>query len=796
MYLTTTSETGGAFSVPASPGFVGGAGKSWTTVGWCRRTEDSGRGPWGIDGVFAMAVAGASTTQFRLSKTDNSRQDLGVGGFSPLNEWLLLAATYNHTTNTATIMSFSPTNTTGTEASATVTGTLGSPLVASGRGVQIGRRVVTTDLTFNYFGWQGQLGCIAIRPGVATFAEIKAMWDSKSMVAPVVMPVGGVSGINGDCWATLIGPAQQPFDGGVSLATVDRGARKGSTLTNKRGFVYHNETGQDFADSFYVCRPIENVQALTFESERADYGSFFAVEVPDVANAAVGNSPVAYRYAASDVSRNDTILIAANSRAVRTISFPAVGADPELIPDRWSCYFALGYASERLNIVKGFCLVRPTIETSARRPAFDIATSGCYRTGGVAEVGGAAGSDYADFCRWWTGSVRTNAGHIGNGQFLRVPSGDEVSMKAREVPGSLLTAARDWTMRVHYLRYPGGRNFSWEHREATAANLIGTAPGSAPSGSTSDADTTEITHTYNTALDSYNAGTRKLTLILTEIDLEKIVPGWAVCITAGTGATSMAEVESRSGSELTLRHAFNVSPADGATMKMGPVAFGVIEYTAPTTAAVLRGPVCTATDGVLDFIILAQDVIANGVTGTTLGAIGRSARGYDDQIAQESFNNFAKICAHADADGVWLHQAHQNSTPASYSNMADKVAAEVNCEILLLGDPEYNQRSRTGFTIPWGEYPVLQGGDIRYAGATTSGDPRIGSELERLADFQSQDAAHPSIEGHVIIARSYLDLFESEFENDAPPAPPTPLRLTRGRGGGSVSQKFIVRVQK
>jgi hypothetical protein len=380
---------------------------------------------------------------------------------------------------------------------------------------------------------------------------------------------------------------------------------------------------------------------------------------------------------------------------------------------------------------------------------------------------------------------------VGVGRGLRIASDGVYSVKARAEAASLLTTDRDWTMRVRYLRYPGGRNFSWEHRTGSGQGTIGTLAVGAPSGSVTDADTTEITHTYNTTFDSYNAGTRTLNLALTDPELDQIVPGWAVCITAGTGVTSMAEVESRSGAELTLRHAFSVAPADGATMQIGPVEYASVKYTAPASADAFRGPVVTAGSGTLDTIILGHDAIAQGVQGFVFGQIGKSGAGYGLQISQGILNLHGRLAAFIGADAVFLHKAHQSSTAADYKSVADIIANSSDAQPLLLADPDYSTaEGATESIVTFANYPILQGGTVVYPGARTTGDSAIGSELEQYAAFDRHDAAHLSAEGARAVVQSYMALFEANFEDDAPPV----IRLTRGRGGGSVSQRFNVRV--
>lgn len=280
----------------------------------------------------------------------------------------------------------------------------------------------------------------------------------------------------------------------------------------------------------------------------------------------------------------------------------------------------------------------PTLEAATTGTVEDVSTNG---------------ATYADWSRVGSGSARTGSLVGGQSYYDRGPgNGRYMVSGATYAPAAfsdaatlgLIDPAAALTFRAYYLKFPGAGTLRWQTAKGTAVDNLATL------GSTADidCDTETDTYTFSTATDTYTAATR--TLVITTAVLYDVGD-----LIHNPARNSIAQIESivNGGATKTivLKQGFDTVPSDGDTFSIGPYEIATVDAAHAADAVnVWRGMKFTAVSG--DVLVISMDAWATDANGYTIIPVGWGGHGYDDQIASAWNFNATRMIAAIDPDAV------------------------------------------------------------------------------------------------------------------------------------------------
>jgi hypothetical protein len=237
--------------------------------------------------------------------------------------------------------------------------------------------------------------------------------------------------------------------------------------------------------------------------------------------------------------------------------------------------------------------------------------------------------------------------------------------------------------------------------------------------------------------------------------------GWVVHISGGTGAGSIAAIDSVdvAGGQTTivLRHVFENGPANGSTLLIGPWSYGQFAYTMPTTSADYRGPKITTPDAgttmLLGYSAWVVDESDNAVPGFAFSPIGWGGNGYKPQLDEAIDDSVPRLMCEAHSfDAVMMHGAFQSSVFADMEAFA-AIIAQSGAQPILCGDMVHSLTS-----AGWSS-SIL--GQSTYAALVAT--EATGSYDHHVAVGEKYDPNHPSLPGMRSLAENMLVLAEAEY---------------------------------
>ncbi len=621
-----------------------------------------------------------------------------------------------------------------------------------------------------YSQWYGAIGCVCVKNlQLSTQATMEAIVDAifdNKRAHGILSHVGnGLNGLNDDWFAVNTG-VPQTVDVDL-VAGAASGARMGSTIVGGANTNYcwaQNGIADAGEGQFNVARPVTVTGTLTFEPDNSLVADFFQPTLPGITTNGIGsvNLAIGRRLYDNTPRGREKVPCISNSRAQRTGEFDADGYSDQL----WHNYHqnhGHGFCAARFSKSCGWVNAFVNVGAIERRFAFDCDVAP-YSSGTVTYVHGTTYSDFERSCHNNGTSVAT-----GPGKPTRVSPAGIITVRVRDIPGSLFTKDKATALKVRYLNYPAAASstFEWAGVEHTSQGGAGTATGA--SGTGIDFRTTQATRIFGGS-DSYTAGTKTLVV---DTNLSAVQVGWLVFIESGTGAGSIAEVASVSGTgptTITLKHVFGTAPGAGSVLNFGPWSYGTFSTTLPARSAEFAG-VNITNSGSGQLILVGADAETDDANGWVWGSMGWGGNGYAPQLAQQFTNAFADLMASIGADAVFMFNATQSSTTADRMAMADSIQAGVpDAEIAYISDQMHDVSDD-------GTWPDEALSQSHYAAVVATEDPTLGDTLTQFGRGLKSNASHPSIEGMHAHALASIALMAGYA--DVPPS----------SGGGSVGAR-------
>jgi hypothetical protein len=702
---------------------------------WVRKEESSnfrilwtiedGSGNYIMRARFGGGNDNIVQTQMITSVNTYTASDFSLGNGGAINQWILYVCQWVPAFSRIEVYGMNATVGTPAFSSAVIAGTFGTP---------------STVKILEQAAMRASLGCIAIKPKLYNSTQVAAMFNSRMRNAPLFYDDAN---LNDDViFASNYGIWQNPSS--AESQSVINGARIGSNVAAGNYLVYRKGAGVDQSGSPSRVRPI-SVTDLVYEYD--DTG-FFTPDVTSIGNGTVGNSQVMARWARNEPSGQERIMLWGNSRTVRAVNYAASAAQTA-IPFAFDGNFASGFALYRLDNLIG--AINQRFASAGRMPGFETNPSGFYSTGSVTNV------TNADACR---GSINIGTSDTAAGQHLLLGDNAVVSRKVKELTGSKITHKDPMIMGPVYLRAPGVSNFRYRIVEATSHSAAGTAIGGYTD--VTDTNTEQATRVFSGFSDTYDAGTRTLSL-------EGFIPpleGWLVSIVSGTGKGSMAEIESVNVIGMTtimvLRHAFGTGPAGGSVLSFGPWSLGTLEVEIPPSSLDFRGLEYsidgTVASGENGAVIYAENFWMKDEAGWIIGQAGWGGNGLKPQLDNGFSNVLEQMMTVSQIDSVWITDAYQATSFATdFSAFADRCVAVDTEAVFLVGqantiaaNQETNYRN---FALDQSDHPAI----------VVTDSPIIGSEQEQYTYSGKHNSSHPSIETFLKVAEATSLLAEANF---------------------------------
>lgn len=749
---------------------------AWVKPGWSGSSQYV---IFGMDKAFVLKTASGNAFEGRLAAVDGT---IGTGGGNQatqalvattagalvLNEWNLVAISYNNTSAVLTATVINSANPTGSAANSAAYST-GRPTAVNDcpTGMSLGGGQGFGD-------WQGSIGTVGFFNRTCSLADLQAIYAARQYLGPWRYMVDtynptAVVAFNVSIPGTLVNESGSAIG---SLWLVAGTSTTGTSGGSIPGWNYI-DSGRTAGTSQTTHRPnwVNNVANSTiFNSHDGD--TFFTrttISGAAVAGGVAGQSSamVALYAGLSAAPGRHLLIVASNSRAVRR---PSAGG--QTAPERHS----EAYMRAGLDRISGVMNGRFWTDSSEATNAFGlkIAQGETVQSAGtVALVQTTAGLQ--DFTRAWTGGDNTGAGvSQGQGIFLADASA-AIGYKFTPESGSRFTNTNAIRVRCHVLAFPGHCGSILYRRTRSASQAAGTDLDASDT-TVSSLNTSIANRDYATATDTFNSGTKTMT-VRTNLVAAGVRVGH-LCV--NTTATSAAEISSISwnGTDTTIvfATAFGFNPTDADTLHFGP--WKTVSFTVNFPAQsggdplVNRGVLIKAPSsfpiGTMGPIILAQDAWSTDVDGIVIGHAGYSGNGfqnqltdcwqYHDGVAGNAITNFYKKMfdrsfsyQEAASFNVFLHHADQQvATPGLFNYTSTVVSASPEASVAFMGDQVHGVEADV---IAWDT--VVLGQSLRL-GISVAADARFGNLMEQFAAGHRADSAHPSALGHLACATANI----------------------------------------
>lgn len=788
------NQTGSTFRASPSAGGGGlcpaffntnGVNQDFCAVGWCR-PKWSGSSQYVLFSLangFLIKTSSSNVVEGRIAArdgtiatagADQNTQALNVAtpGSLVLNEWNLVALSFNASTKVATVTVINSANPTGSAASSSAYSVV-PPTAAQGcpDGMAVGGGG-------GFIDWIGDIGTLAVFGRTCSLADLQAIWASKLYLAPLSYIRDTYSepdyvAFNVSIPGAVLNESGSTVSGTWIVAGTSTTGASGAAPAAPTAWVYL-DSGRSRGTSLDTARPswLNNVGAGVTTYESHDGDSFFTRSTISGAAAAGGvagkSSALVAMYAGLAVAPGRHMaIVASNSRGVRR---PSAGG--QTVPERHS----EAYMRAALSRISGVLNGRFWLDTSEATNAFGLKIS----QGGTVQSSGTVAilhttSGLMDFTRCWTGGDNTGAGvSQGQGLYLADESA-AIGYKFTPESGSRFTTSNAIKIRVHALAFPGHCGSLLYRRTRSASQAAGTDLDGFDT-TLSGLNTSLVSRVYVNGTDTYNSGTKTLT-VRTNLIASGVKVGH---IAVNTTATCAGEVSSISwnGTDTTivLSNAFGINPADGDTLHFGPWRTFTFSASFPSQSGgdplVNRGLLIKAPSvfptGTMGPILLGQDAWSTDVDGVVIGHAGYSGNGYQNQLTdcwqyhngegQNAISNFyAKMFdasfTYDDAASfsVLLHHADQQVASPGLFNYTTTVAlACPDATVAYMGDQVHGVEADV---IAWDSVVLAQSSRLA---VTVTGDATLGTLAEQWAAGHRSDAAHPSARGHLACATANI----------------------------------------
>lgn len=530
---------------------------------------------------------------------------------------------------------------------------------------------------------------------------------------------------------------------------LDSGRTRGTDLTTHRGITgWLNNVGGN------ICR---------FDSHDAE--TFFTRQVPATARAP-GAIPgpstallVMYAGIAASPGRHWTI-VASNSRGVRR---PSAGG--QTLPERHS----EAYMAEKRSLISGVLNGRPWESSTEATNAFGVRIAqGETVQGSGTKVVLQTTTGWTDFTRAWTGGDNNGAG-ISQGMGVVLTTTNAVwGLKFSPEYGSRFDDSHPIRVRYHLLAYPGHCG-SVLYRRTKSQNQAAGVDIDAADTTVTGFDTTVATRTYNTGTDSYTSGT-KTVVINANLVAQGVRVGHLLVNVSLVSAAEIASISwDGSNTTIVLTTTLGQSPANGHVFKFGPwetraivADFPAINFDGGDLNAyrglLIKAP-ASFPSNTLGVVLLAMDAWSTDVDGLIIGHAGYSGNGYQNQLtdcwqnhagtSDSAITNFYKKMfdqtwtpEQAMSFNVFLHHADQQVANPGLINYTNVVKAAVqDVSVAYMGDQVH---AVDADVVNWDTFVFQQGGTLA---VSVTADTRLGTLAEQWALGHRTDSAHPSALG-------------------------------------------------
>lgn len=749
------------------------AGDSYLIGGWIRRdalATTAYRSPVFIQNNSAFRVSSAAI-QFRLNTDTASTSAQVTPGGDFNDQWVFVLASVDKGNNLISLCAKGEFGRLFNQVAgnfASGTHTAGDFVVArncvAGAGNDGGGNT--------YPQWYGPIACICVKNiQLSTQATLEAIVDA---IYAEANPNGlldyrgnGLSGIDDDYFAINC-TVPQDLDTNLVAGATD-GARMGSTIVGgaNANYTWLGNGVDAYNNDFNMARPVTVTGTLTFDDANEPEADFFGPALPGITTNGVNgvNLSIGRRLYDENPTGIERIWVISNSRGMRNIAYDADG-DSNQTYHNYPGSHAHGFVGAKWASCAGYMNAYINYGIIVSRFGFDCDVAP-YKVGTAEWVHGTA---YQDFQR--AGSNQGNAVATGPGRITRLAAGATLAVRVRDTPGSLLTKDKATTVAVRYLNYPAGTTgFSWTGITHTSQGGAGTSTGQSDSGI--EYDTTQATRTFG-GTDSYTSGTKTLQL---DPDLSAVQVGWLCYISSGTGAGSIAEVTSVTGSgptTIVLKHVFGTGPGAGSVLRFGPYSYSTVSVTLAARSAEYGG--MNITNGAAGNLMLVScDVVTDDAAGWVFGEGGWGGNGYGLQLAAQFTGSFGMLSQSLGANAVFMFNATQSATTADRKAVADAIAAyHPGVKIAYCGDQMHDVTDD-------GSWQTESLSQSSYAAVVATEDARLGDTLTQFATGQKANVSHPSIEGMILLAQATIDQMVAWENLPEPGIASVHGRLTRDR---------------
>lgn len=749
----------------------GWAGSSQYTIfalanGLCLKT--------GSSNIIDARVAARNGTLSSVGSDQNTQAlQAFTAGALVLNDWNLVAMSFNSSTKVLRVSVFNSSNTSGSFASSAAYSVV-PPTAVEGcpDGMSVGGGAGFADFI-------GSIGTLAMFGRQASDADLLAIYNTKHYLAPFYYIRDTYSETDYVAFGVSI-PSSVVDESGAGIGSTWLVAGTSTTGTSgaapaaPTAWVYV-DSGRSRGASLDTHRPtwINNVGANTCRYDSHDGETFFTRQIPATARtpgALPGASTallVMYAGLAA-ASGLHWCIAASNSRGVRR---PSAGG--QTLPERHS----EGYMAEKKSLIAGVMNGRCWESSTEATNAFGlrVAQSETVETAGT-KLTMQTTTGWQDFTRAWTGGDNNGAG-VSQGMGVILSTVNAAwGLKFTSETGTPFVYTNPMHVRYHVLAYPGHCGSILYRRVRSATQAAGSAIDAADTTVTGF-DTTVATRTYNTGTDSYNSGT-KTVVINTDLIGQGVRVGHLL---VNVSLVSAAEISSISwdgaNTTLVLHDALGQTPLNGHVFKFGPWRTSTIEadFAAddPSETRINRGLLIKAPSSfpsnTLGPVILAQDAWATGVDGIVMGHAGYSGNGYNNQLTDcwqyhngisgdNAIVNFYRkmldsnmTSAQAMSFSVFLHHADQQVADPGLLNYARTIELVVpEVAVSYMGDQVHGTDSDV---VNWDTYVFSQGDRLA---VSVAGDSTLGTLQEQYAAGHRTDSAHPTALGHLKCARANI----------------------------------------
>ncbi len=722
-----------------------------------------------------------TNTQCRFSIIDDGAVAIthaGVAHTDYNQEWVFIAASWDRATNAMTIVvqSESKARTAGTATKTPGTHTPGTLFWGKNKLAGDGSSAFTSQ------AWDGPVLGLMISKGAATQAQLEALVDEAwtefdptnqpgllDPTVPITYEGTGIGGLLNPQYIGMVWGSPQTIDGTPSFD----GARANSNVTTAQWCVLINDGNTSYNDveSNVLCQYKTHAILGSVLLENPD-PAFFGK--PSPALGTDGNNGVASNLArrlkANTPSGVEFVEAISNSRGAIELGYDGGPA----IYGEWGGCHAHGHAASRIAKLGGFANVY--LQSTAQKryhPIFPCTTSGFKQSGSFTNTHNSGGT-YGDFSRDWSCSGIANSTGPGRGCVFN-STGALLSQRATLNANTLFNGATQLRHVALYEKYPGSpSSATWEIRDAATPHATGTVVAS---GTLTGLNTALQTHTYNTTNDTYNAGTKTLTL--QGLTTTGLAVGHYVFNATSKARGKITTLTPGGTVTVVLEFALRTAPLNGEVLHFGPYEVGILDNTinAPTGGDVCQGYEITANTG---FVWLGVTAHAVGIDCWVFGAAGKNGGGIAEQLAQAHSGTIAYRVSRVGYTGMLMHGATQFSSNAD--RMAYAAVTGLTAPNCIFCSDQVHKIDDTTFTGTWNTDALAQS---TYPAIVATN--YCGTLMWQFANNMLRNPAHPAIEGMKMLADGIWGtasdgIPEEEPEPEPDPEQEVPSIFSRARG--------------